>query len=75
MIASLGNDWDGYTGMWPATSASLAKVLGYYGYATSGFGKWHNTPHNGTSQVGQFDRWPTGRLSVSTISIDSHQDD
>ncbi|MGB7920265.1 MAG: arylsulfatase, partial [Desulfobacterales bacterium] len=62
VIASLGNDWDGYTGVWPATSASLAKVLGYYGYATSAFGKWHNTPHNETSQVGPFDRWPTGRL-------------
>ena len=48
--------------MWPATSASLPKVLGAYGYATSAFGKWHNTPHNETSQVGPFERWPTGRL-------------
>ena len=62
VIASLGNDWDGYTGMWPATSASLPKVLGAYGYATSAFGKWHNTPHNESSQVGPFERWPTGRL-------------
>jgi arylsulfatase A-like enzyme len=43
-ITPLANDWDGYSGMWPATSASIAKVLGYYGYATSAFGKWHNTP-------------------------------
>jgi len=62
VIASLGNDWDGYTGMWPASSASLAKVLGYYGYASSTFGKWHNTPHAETSQVGPFNRWPTGQL-------------
>lgn len=62
VIASLGNDWDGYTGMWPTTSASLARVLGCYGYASSAFGKWHNTPHSETSQVGPFDRWPTGRL-------------
>ena len=62
VIASLGNDWDGYTGVWPATSASLARVLGEYGYATSAFGKWHNTPHAETSQAGPFDRWPTGRL-------------
>ena len=47
-IASLANDWDGYSGMWPATGASIAKVLGYYGYATSAFGKWHNTPHADT---------------------------
>ena len=32
VIASLGNDWDGYTGVWPATSGSLAKVIGYYEY-------------------------------------------
>jgi len=62
VIASLGNDWDGYTGMWPASSASLAKVLGYYGYASSAFGKWHNTPHAETSQAGPFNRWPTGQL-------------
>jgi arylsulfatase len=62
VIASLGNDWDGYTGVWPATSASLAKVLGYYGYASSAFGKWHNTPHAETSQAGPFNRWPTGQL-------------
>ena len=40
----------------------VAKVLGYYGYATSAFGKWHNTPHTDTSQAGPFERWPTGRL-------------
>lgn len=62
VIASLGNDWDGYSGMWPASSASLAKVLGYYGYASSAFGKWHNTPHAETSQAGPFNRWPTGQL-------------
>ncbi len=62
VITRLGNDWDGYTGMWPATSASLARVLGCYGYATSAFGKWHNTPDDQISQVGPFDRWPTGRL-------------
>ena len=62
VITRLGNDWDGYTGMWPATSASLAHVLGCYGYATAAFGKWHNTPDDQISQVGPFDRWPTERL-------------
>ncbi|SLM49182.1 Arylsulfatase A-related enzyme [Nitrospira japonica] len=61
-IAELANDWDGYTGMWPPTTASVAKVLGSYGYATSAFGKWHNTPASQTSSVGPYDRWPTGRL-------------
>ncbi|TXL70556.1 arylsulfatase [Vineibacter terrae] len=61
-IAELANDWDGYTGHWPATTASLAKVLGYYGYETAAFGKWHNTPAEQTTSQGPFDRWPTGRL-------------
>lgn len=61
-IAEFANDWDGYTGSWPATTASIAKVLGYYGYTTSAFGKWHNTPAIDTSSVGPFDRWPTGQI-------------
>lgn len=61
-IAELANDWDGYTGHWPATTASVAKVLGYYGYNTAAFGKWHNTPAEESTSQGPFDRWPTGRL-------------
>jgi arylsulfatase len=61
-IAELANDWDGYTGHWPATTASVAKVLGYYGYNTAAFGKWHNTPAEQTTAQGPYDRWPTGRL-------------
>ncbi len=61
-IAEFANNWDGYSGAWPATSASVAKVLGHYGYATSAFGKWHNTPSSDISRMGPYDRWPTGRL-------------
>ncbi|MEX1039360.1 MAG: arylsulfatase [Pirellulaceae bacterium] len=61
-IAELANDWDGYSGHWPATTTSVAKVLGYYGYNTAAFGKWHNTPAEQTTSQGPYDRWPTGRL-------------
>jgi arylsulfatase len=61
-IAELANNWDGYTGHWPATTASVAKVLGYYGYNTAAFGKWHNTPAEQTTAQGPYDRWPAGRL-------------
>lgn len=61
-IAELANNWDGYTGHWPATTASVAKVLGYYGYNTAAFGKWHNTPAEQTTSQGPYDRWPAGRL-------------
>ena len=60
-IAELANDWDGYTGRLPPTTATAAKVLGYYGYKTSAFGKWHNTPAEETTQQGPFDLWPPGR--------------
>jgi len=59
-IAELANDWDGYAGMIPRTSATVAKTLGYYGYTTSAFGKWHNTPATETTAVGPYTNWPTG---------------
>jgi arylsulfatase len=59
-IAELANDWDGYTGRIPRTSATVAKVLGDYGYATAAFGKWHNTPANETTSVGPYTDWPAG---------------
>ncbi len=60
-IAELANDWDGYSGSWPATTASVAKVLGAYGYKTAAFGKWHNTPATETTTLGPFERWPVGK--------------
>ncbi len=31
-----------------------------YGYHTSAFGKWHNTPATETTAIGPKDRWPNG---------------
>ena len=59
-IAERALDWDGYTGVIPRTSATLAKVLGYYGFKTAAFGKWHNTPATETTAMGPFTNWPTG---------------
>ena len=59
-IAERAVDWDGYTGIIPKTSATIAEVLHYYGYKTAAFGKWHNTPADQTTAMGPFDRWPTG---------------
>ena len=41
-IAELANDWDGYSGEIPRSSARVAEVLRLYGYATAAWGKWHN---------------------------------
>lgn len=59
-IAERAVDWDGYTGTIPKSSATLAEVLKNYGYKTSAFGKWHNTPADQTTAMGPFDKWPNG---------------
>lgn len=59
-IAERAVNWDGYTGRIPRTSATIAKVLGNYGYKTAAFGKWHNTPATDTTAIGPFALWPTG---------------
>ncbi|CRK50022.1 Sulfatase [Rhodococcus sp. RD6.2] len=59
-IAELANDWDGYSGHIPKSSATGAEVLRQYGYTTAAFGKWHNTPAEETTAAGPFDNWPTG---------------
>ena len=43
-IAERAVAFDGYTGVIPKTAAIIAEVLKDYGYHTSAFGKWHNTP-------------------------------
>ncbi|MFM7740052.1 MAG: sulfatase-like hydrolase/transferase, partial [Planctomycetota bacterium] len=59
-IAERAVDCDGYSGVMPKTSASIAEILRHYGYKTSAFGKWHNTPADQTTAMGPFDYWPTG---------------
>jgi arylsulfatase A-like enzyme len=59
-IAERAVDWDGYTGVMPMTSATIPEVLKNYGYKTSAFGKWHNTPADQTTAMGPFTHWPTG---------------
>ena len=58
-IAELANDWDGYSGRIPRSSAFVAEVLKDYGYATAALGKWHNTPAEETTSAGPFEEWPT----------------
>jgi hypothetical protein len=53
-IAERASDFDGYTGIIPKTSATIAEVLHHYGYKSAAFGKWHNTPANQTTTMGPY---------------------
>lgn len=59
-IAAIANDFDGFSGVIPKSSATMAEVLKAYGYNTAAFGKWHNTPEEQITSKGPFDYWPTG---------------
>ncbi len=59
-IAAIANDFDGFSGTIPKSSATLAEILKDYGYNTAAFGKWHNTPEEQITSKGPFDYWPTG---------------
>jgi len=60
VITEAATGYDGYTGIIAKNVGTVAEVLRQHGYATSWFGKNHNTPDWETSQVGPFDRWPSG---------------
>lgn len=59
-IANVAVDEAGYTSIIPESAATIADVLKMHGYATSFFGKNHNTPDWETGPLGPFDHWPEG---------------
>jgi arylsulfatase A-like enzyme len=59
-ISAIANDFDGFSGIIPKSSATVAEVLKDYGYNTGAWGKWHNTPEEQITDKGPFDYWPTG---------------
>jgi arylsulfatase len=59
-IAALANDFDGFSGVIPKSSATVAEVLKNYGYSTGAWGKWHNTPEEHVTSKGPFEYWPAG---------------
>lgn len=56
IAAAAVNDFDGFSGVIPKSSATMAEVLKAYGY-NSTWGKWHNTPEEQISSKGPFDYW------------------
>jgi arylsulfatase A-like enzyme len=60
VIIEMGTGFPGYTGIIPKSTALVSQTLRDNGFATSMFGKWHNTPEPDISPAGPFDRWPSG---------------
>ena len=60
VIAEQATGFPGYNSVIPEDKATIGRILLDNGYATSWFGKDHNTPAFAASQVGPFDKWPTG---------------
>jgi arylsulfatase len=52
--------YPGYDSVIPLDKATIATTLKQHGYATSWFGKNHNTPSFQLSEAGPFDQWPSG---------------
>ncbi len=60
VISEQSTGFPGYNSIIPKDKATIGRILLDNGYATSWFGKDHNTPAFAASQVGPFDQWPTG---------------
>jgi arylsulfatase A-like enzyme len=60
VIAEMATGYPGYDSIIEKDSASVAEILQENGYATSFFGKNHNTPTYQYSQAGPYDQWPSG---------------
>ncbi len=60
VISEQSTGFPGYNSIIPEDKATIGRILLDNGYATSWFGKDHNTPAFAASQVGPFDQWPTG---------------
>ncbi|ESQ17238.1 MAG: hypothetical protein N838_04110 [Thiohalocapsa sp. PB-PSB1] len=60
VIAEQATGFPGYDSVIGVDNATIGRILRDNGYATSWFGKDHNTPTYQASQAGPFYQWPTG---------------
>ncbi len=60
VISEQSTGFPGYNSIIAEDKATIGRILKDNGYATSWFGKDHNTPAFAASQVGPFDQWPIG---------------
>jgi arylsulfatase A-like enzyme len=60
VVAEQATGYPGYDSIIGPENATVGKILQQNGYATSWFGKNHNTPSYRINVAGPFDQWPVG---------------
>jgi arylsulfatase A-like enzyme len=60
VISEAATGYPGYDSLIDKNSATVGEILKQNGFATSWFGKNHNTPSYQLSTAGPFDQWPSG---------------
>jgi arylsulfatase len=60
VVGEIATGFPGYDSIIPIDKGTIGTVLRDNGYATSWFGKDHNTPFFSDSQAGPFNQWPNG---------------
>ncbi len=60
VVGEMSTGFPGYDSIIPIEKGTIGTILQANGYATSWFGKDHNTPSFQSSQAGPFNQWPNG---------------
>jgi arylsulfatase len=60
VVGEIVTGYPGYDSIIPIEKGTIGTILKENGYATSWFGKNHNTPGYQSSQAGPFNQWPNG---------------
>ena len=60
VVGEISTGFPGYDSIIPIEKGTIGTILQANGYATSWFGKDHNTPSFQSSQAGPFNQWPNG---------------
>src|SRR5512132_4402911 len=60
VVGEISTGFPGYDSIIPLDKGTVGTILKENGYATSWFGKDHNTPSFQSSQAGPFEQWPNG---------------
>jgi arylsulfatase A-like enzyme len=60
VVGEIATGFPGYDSIIRKENGTIGEILKENGYATSWFGKDHNTPFYQSTQAGPFDQWPNG---------------